>query len=510
MPRYAAVDIGSNSVRMQAAEVVAGSPVQVLAADREVTRIGSSVFNAGRISDDAISAVCDVLKRFAATYSALDVMGVRAVATSAVRDASNQAEFIERASAALGTPVEIISGPEEARLIHLGVQSRWPHPKQRILVIDVGGGSAEFIVADGGELIEGISRPLGAVRLTEVFLKSDPPAETEMHRLRRFIDEKFEPAMRRIGHTRFDRVIATSATAAAIVSAVNRIGRSDREAADRLRARTSDVRKLLLNLVERNISGRRKLPGIGPRRAEIIVAGAAVFARVLELLKLPSMYYSVAGVRDGIIADLAARGVGRELSRLTRQQLRVAEAMCKKYSVDIRSAKQVARLSTELFDSLRPLHRLTAENGKLLEAASYLHNVGHFVSDTGHHKHSAYVVMNSDMPGYTDQERMVIGLLCRYHRKSMPAARHEPYRSLPADTKRLINMLTPLLRLAVGLESTRQQKIASVECQVAADGPTVTVRGAGDIDLELWAAEREAETFRLVYGTPLTVVRARR
>jgi exopolyphosphatase/guanosine-5'-triphosphate,3'-diphosphate pyrophosphatase len=222
------------------------------------------------------------------------------------------------------------------------------------------------------------------------------------------------------------------------------------------------------------------------------------------------MYYSVAGVRDGIIADLAARGVGRELSRLTRQQVRVAETMCRKYSVDVRSAKHVAHLSTELFDSLRPLHKLPAENGKLLEAAAHLHNVGHFISDTGHHKHSAYVVMNSDMPGYTDQERILIALLCRYHRKSMPATRHEPYKSLPAETRRVVNMLTPLLRLAVGLDATKQQRVSSVECQVDTNGPTITVRAAADADLELWSAERAADTFRAIYGTPLNIVRAKR
>lgn len=510
MPRYAAVDIGSNSVRMQAAEVNINGSLEILASDREVTRLGTSVFSAGRISEDAMNLVCQVLKRFAVTYSKLDVMGVRAVATSAVRDASNQAEFIQRASEALGSSVEIISGPEEARLIHLGVQSRWPHPKQRVLVIDVGGGSAEFIVSDSGELKEGISRPLGAVRLTEVFLKSDPPTETEMTRLQRFIDEKFEPAMRRINQFQFDRVITTSATAAAIVSAVNRIPRLDREEADRLRAKTPQVRRLLHELASRNLENRRKFPGVGARRAEIIVGGTAVFARALELLRLPSMFYSVAGVRDGIIADLAARGVGRELSRLTRQQLRIAEAMCRKYSVDMRSARHVARFSTDLFDSFRPLHKLPAETGKLVEAAAYLHNVGHFISDTAHHKHSAYVVLNSDMPGYTDQERMLISLLCRYHRKSMPAPRHDPYRSLSADTKRLINLLTPLLRMAVGLDSTKQQKVSAIECQLSSGAPTLTVRAAPDADLELWSAERAAEMFRTVYETPLTIVKVKR
>ena len=510
MPRYAAIDIGSNSVRMQAADVLPGGETRVLAADREVTRLGASVFSSGRIDDDAMELVCGVLRRMAEAYAGLDVVGVRAVATSAVRDASNQAEFIARASEALGAPVEIISGPEEARLIHLGVQSRWPHPKQTVLVIDVGGGSAEFIVSERGELCEGISRPLGAVRLTEVFLRSDPPQETELRRMGQFIDEKFEPALRRISAFSFDRVIGTSATAAAIVTAVHGVDRPEREAADRLRARASQVRTLLRQLGCQTVAQRRKVPGIGPKRAEIIVAGVAVFSRVLDRIKAANLYYSIAGVRDGIIADLAARRVGRELSRLSRPQLRVAEAMCRKYNADLRNARHVARLAGELFSGMQVLHRLPAERGKLLEAAAYLHNTGHFISDTGHHKHSAYIVQHSDMPGFTDQERLVIALLCRFHRKSLPASRHEAFRSLAPDAKKTITMLTPLLRLAVGLDTSKEQKVENVECQIDRDNATVSVRGKGDIDLELWAAERAADAMRQTFGGSFQLVRARR
>jgi exopolyphosphatase/guanosine-5'-triphosphate,3'-diphosphate pyrophosphatase len=510
VPRYAAIDIGSNSVRMLAAEVVPGNPVRILAEDREVTRLGASVFSSGRISDEAASVVTGVLQRMAEAYSKLEVVGVRAVATSAVRDASNQVDFIARASQAAGVPVEIISGPEEARLIHLGVQSRWPHPKHNVLVIDVGGGSAEFIVSERGEMREGVSRPLGAVRLTEVFLDSDPPAPDQLHRLMNFIDDKFEPAWRRVSGFQFDRVIGTSATAAAIVSAVNSVSRSDRDAADRLRARTSQVRELFRDLSTRSLAKRRKLPGIGPRRAEIIVAGAAVFARVLDRLKASGMYYSIAGVRDGIIADLAARGVGSDLSRLNAQQRRVAELMCKKYGADIRNARYVAGRASELFERLEPLHKLAPSHGKLLEAAAYLHNTGHYISDTGHHKHSAYIVSNSDMPGYTDTERLMVSMLCRYHRKSLPAQRHEPFSSLDADSKRVITVLTPLLRLAIGLDASKEQKVQSVECQLSPTGATLSLRGTGDFDLELWSADRTAELFRQVYDVPLNVAKARR
>lgn len=509
MARYAAVDIGSNSVRMLAAEVNSGMPLKVLAADREVTRLGASVFQCGRISTEAADHVCAVLRRMVETYSKLDVLAVRAGATSAVRDASNQAEFLDRASEALGAPVEIISGQEEARLIHLGVQCRWPHPDERILIIDVGGGSAEFIVGERGEMREGVSRPLGAVRLTEVFLKHDPPESLELARMEKFIDEKFEPALRRVGTGKYDRVIATSATAAAIVSAINRVPRWERENADRLRARLGQIRHLYRELSRRSLAARRKIPGIGPRRAEIIIAGAAVFLRTLEALRLDCLHYSVAGVRDGIIADLHARGVGRELSRLSRAQARVLEAMCRKYGVDVKYARQVAGFAAVLFDALEPVHRLPPDHGRLLQAAAYLHDTGHFISDTGHHKHSAYIVSNSDLPGYTDAERELVSLLCRYHRKSLPTTRHDPFRTLAPEARRAVQMLTPLLRIALALDTSKEQRVASIECKLGPGGATLNLTGTLDFDLELWAAERAADVFRQVYGMPMIVSKER-
>ncbi|HUS05587.1 MAG TPA: Ppx/GppA phosphatase family protein [Bryobacteraceae bacterium] len=509
MPRYGAIDIGSNSLRMQVAEVLPGSAPTILTADREVTRIGEGVFRAGVIPEKTIDFVCSVLTRMAATYQKLEIVAIRAVATSAVRDASNQSEFVERASEAAGTPVEIISGPEEARLIHLGVQSRWPQPKQRVLIVDVGGGSAEIISAEHGVMVEGVSRPLGAVRLTEVFLKTDPPTSKDIHRLEQFIDEKMEPALKRMGGQHVDRAIATSATAAAIVCAVNRIPRPRREEADRLRATLTQVKGFYRELCHKDLNARRKIAGVGPRRAEIITAGTAVFLRVLERFRLASLYYSAAGVRDGIIADLASRGLG-EVSRLNRGQLRVVEAMSRKYGVQVKHGRKVAAIGHTLFENLHPVHKLAPDSGRLLEAAAYLHDTGHFVSDTGHHKHSSYLVLNSDMPGFTDLERRLVGLLCRYHRKSMPSPRHEQFQSLSADDKRTLQMLAPLLRIADGLDSGREQKVEEVECQLNNGAVSLVVRGEGDLDLETWAAERAGDVFRQVYNLPLTLVRAKR
>ena len=506
MPRYAAIDIGSNSIRMEAAEVLPGQPVRILASDREVTRLGESVFRNGTVSEDALRFACDVLARMAALYRRLDVVGVRAVATSAVRDTRNQREFLTRASRAAGTEVEIISGREEARLIHLGVESTWPQPGKRTLLIDIGGGSAEIIASEDGRMAEAFSRPLGAVRLREMFLADDPPQKVELLQMREFIDEKIAPAVDRLSHARWDRVIATSASASAVVAAIARVGRSKREDIDRLRVSSAQVRQLYGRLSTMNLAQRRKVTGIGPRRAEIIVPGVAVLDRFLAHFQLRSMYYSRAGVRDGIIADLAARGVGREHSQLSREQRRDVEQMARRFAVSMNRSRMVAGIGQLLFSCMQPLHQLAPAYGKLLEAALYLHNVGHYVSSSSHHKHSWYVVAHADLPGFTERERLLIAALCRYHRKSLPNPVHNSWQVLSADERRTLWLLIPLIRLADNLYRGENQRVEGVECHLREGGVVLQVRASGEIDLEAWAAARVAQVFQQVYEKPLSLL----
>ena len=507
MPRYAAVDVGSNSVRMIASEVGPGGKTQILAEDRQVTRLGSSVFKNGEIAPEAIHFVCENLKRMAQTFAQLDLSALRAVGTSALRDAGNSEEFLQQASEALGAPIEIISGQEEARLIYLGVQARWPQPDKRALLIDVGGGSTEVILNDHGALSMAFSRPLGAVRLTEVFLKSDPPTALQLRQMEEYIDEKLATPVRRIGIQPFGRAIGTSATAAALVCMVHRIPRSRRDHADRLRAGIAQIKKLYLDMQTRDLASRRKIAGLGPRRAELIIAGTAVFLRTLQLFQHSSLYYSSGGVREGIISDLAARGAGRELSRLNREQRRVVEQMAKRYGVQVDHARKVASLGQDLFEALTPLHKLPPSHGKMLEAAAYLHDIGHFVSDTGHHKHSYYIVLNSDLPGFTDSERQFIAALCRYHRKSMPAAKHSAYDTMDPEARRGLTMLSPLLRLADSLDRGHEQRISDIAVELRNGSVVVGVQTSERSNLELWAAERIADLFREVYQTPLILAK---
>jgi exopolyphosphatase/guanosine-5'-triphosphate,3'-diphosphate pyrophosphatase len=506
MSRYGAVDIGSNSIRMQVAEASPGGPHHILAEDRQVTRLGEGVFRAGELTPEASAIVFQFLGRTAQAFQKHQVAAARAVATAAVRDAYNREEFLEQASQALGAPVEVISGQEEARLIHLGVQSQWPHPKQTILIIDIGGGSAELILSRNGKITEAYSQKIGAVRLTEVFLKHDPPTSLELRQLEEYIEEKLAPVKRHLEEQRPERTIATSATASAAACAIHRLPRPQRDLADRLRVSRAALRELYAELASKNVEQRRQAPGIGPRRAEVIIPGCAVLTRVLEDFGLPSLYYSRAGVRDGIIADLARRGVGREVAQLDGEQLRSVREMARRYRVSLKHGDNVACLARHLFAGLTSCHELPPADGKLLEAAAYLHDIGHFISDTRHHRHSYYVVLNSDLPAFTDRERLVIAHLCRYHRKSLPGTQHSSYKQLSAPEKKSVRYLTPLLRLADSLDRTHQQRVRSVEARSGPDGVTLYLESSENTDLEIWAAQQVSDAFRQTFGRALTLL----
>jgi exopolyphosphatase / guanosine-5'-triphosphate,3'-diphosphate pyrophosphatase len=504
VPRYAAIDIGSNSVKMLAAEVGSGDQMETLAEDREVTRLGASAFETGSISNEAMDTVCRVLQRMAKKYREHQVLAVRAVATAAVRDASNQRLFLERAAAAIGAPVEIISGLEEARLIHLGVQSRWPHPDERVLIIDIGGGSAEFILGEDGQFGEAFSKPVGAVRVTGMFLDSDPPTEPELAQMEEYIAERLAPVVAKFRRKKLSRVIATAGTAAAVVRAVNKIS-GVRAVADGKMATLAKMQRLYKELSAMKLSKRRRVVGIGARRAEIILPGVAVLCHALESLGQKALYCSSAGLRDGIVADLWLRKAGADKTQLDRDQRRSVEQLAVRFGVDLRHAKKTAGFANRLFVALYSLHRLPPALGKLLEASAYLIDTGHFISDTAHHKHSEYVVANADLPGFNDAERRMVAALVRFHRKSMPGARHLTFQALPVEDRRNASLLIPLLRLADALDRGHEQRVRDLDCQVRQGAVTLMLETRGEVDLEYWASERVAEIFEQSYGHSLTV-----
>jgi len=506
MARYGAIDIGSNSIRMQAAELSGDGPPQIVAEDREVTRLGESVFREGKVSPEALDLSCRVLERMAETLRREKVAAFRAVATSAIRDARNQKEFLDRAWQALGgIPVEIISGQEEARLIHLGVRAEWADCGDNIVIVDIGGGSAEIIESIGGEVSTAYSKPLGAVRLTALFFRSDPPTASELLQFKDYVHEKLASVPSEVGSRPYNRVIATAATAAAAVRGVHRMPTSEREATDRLSASTAQVRELFENLSSRSLRERQAYPGIGSKRAEIVIAGCGALALILERLGAESVHYSSAGVRDGMIADLDQRRVAAEGARLQADQRRTVREMARRYGVSMPHADQAAKLVSQLFDELEPLHRLEPNYGRLLEASAYLHDIGHFVSDSRHHRHSYYLVEHSDLPGFTDRERLFIANLCRYHRKNMPRSSQVNYKALEPEERQTLLTLIPLLRLADSLDRAHEQRVDSLKCACTNGEVRLALRTHDNAELEEWAAAQHAEVFEQIYQKSLVI-----
>ncbi len=478
--------------------------MRILAEDREVTRLGQTVYRHGRVGPEAMDLTARVLSRMAATLREHKVLTIRAVATSAIRDAGNQVEFLQRAQQALGgVDVDVISGQEEARLIQLGVHYRLPGNGEKRLIIDIGGGSAELIESRCGSMGRASSRPLGAVRLTEMFFETDPPAASEIRKFQDYVREKltaFRALAEAVGGA---RIIATAATAAATMRAIHDIPSSEKDAADGREATVEQVWALFDELAGMSLRRRRFQTGINARRAEIIVAGCGALAMILEAIGVGRFEYSSAGVRDGIIADLAIRGTAQRHTRLDADQRRTVRQMAERYAVPMEHAEQVARLAGELFDKLESLHGLHPQMGGLLEAAAYLHDIGHFVSGVRHHRHSYYLVANSDLPGFTDRERLLIANLCRYHRKSLPKPTHENHEVLHPEEKNILRALIPLLRIADNLDRGHEQRVERVDVEISPGEVRLRLEHSRDVELELWAAGQQGTVFERTFGRRL-------
>jgi len=509
MPTLAAVDIGSNSVRLKIARL---SRHRLLAIheDREVTRLGESVFRTGFLSPKAIAYTVKVLRRFHRAAENFGVDAVRVVATSALREARNSHAFVEWVRSATGWNLEIISGLEEARLIHLGVTSTLRVGASPMLLIDLGGGSCELTISARGHIRTTISLPLGAVRLTNEFLHHDPARKSELRQMRGFIVREIERTADRIKRFRPKIVIATSGTAASLAAVCHGLYQTQGSRASTVsRAQMLRIAKLLARLP---LDGRRRLSGVGPRRAEIIVAGAAVYAALFERCQLPGFRASSLGLRDGLLAQMAA-----EYDRSTRSGKQIESERwdsllnaVEHYRVDMQHALEVRQSAMHLFSALRTVHGLPLEYAEWLSAAAMLYEVGDYVSRNGRHRHAHYIISHSDILGYTPAQRSIIAAIARYLGKSRPSPSDGAMKTLSNTDQKWIPKASLLLRLARALNLSRSQAIQDVRVR-RHDGEIqflLVTQGKSSADLELWAVEKEKDYFREVFGRELSAAAA--
>jgi exopolyphosphatase/guanosine-5'-triphosphate,3'-diphosphate pyrophosphatase len=451
-----------------------------------------------------------VLRRFHRAVQDAGADVVTVVATSALRDARNSRAFLEWVRSATGWKLEIISGLEEARLIHLGLVSNLRLATSPLLLVDLGGGSCELTISSHGHIRDTISLPLGAVRLTNEFLPHDPPRKSELRRLRRFVDREIRRIAPRILRARPKAVIATSGTAASLAAVC--AGLYKTKGARSLLVSRPQMRRIAKVLSRLPLEERRTLPGVGPRRAEIIIAGAVAYSELLDRCQLNGFRYCVLGLRDGLLAQMAAEydRSTRSGKQLQSERWDSIRAAVYHYRVDMNHALQVRASAMQLFDRLKRVHRLPLEYSEWLSAAAMLYEVGDYVNRNGRHRHAHYIIAHSEILGYTPAQRNIIAAIARYLGKSRPIPGDGPIKVLAPADRESVRKASLLLRLARALNLGRSGAVRAARIKVGHTGVELQLQSKSrtGADLELWAVEKERSYFREVFGRELSAAAA--
>jgi exopolyphosphatase / guanosine-5'-triphosphate,3'-diphosphate pyrophosphatase len=503
--RIAAIDIGTNSVHMIVVQVRSDLSFEVIDREKEMVRLGAGGLDGRALTPEAMHAALQVLSKFRRLAESHKVDEVIAVATSATREAENGGEFLQAINDQTGIRARVISGTEEARLIHMAAVYGVSAASDSVVLIDIGGGSVEVTLGTGPAIELGQSFKLGVIRLTERFVQSDPLEPRDERRLVRHIENQAGSYLRQIAESGFDRVIGTSGT---ILSLGAVAAAADGGAPGSLRNRrfpAKAIRHIRKEAVALELEKRLRIPGLEPRRADLVVAGAVLLDELLRRLGATEITLCDLSLREGVILDYIARH-RKEIAQVDRYpdvRRRSVIELAERCNYWPEHSNHVARLAIALFDQTRAIHGLTDREREWLEFASILHDIGVHISYEGHHKHSYYLVKNGDLRGFEPEEIETIALVARYHRQGTPKRKHDGFRELPRRTRRTVRTLAAMLRLAESLDRSHAQSIAGFEIHDRGDDDLLQLRTTGDAELELWAAARHSAPFERMTGKPL-------
>lgn len=508
----AAIDLGTNSFHMVIVQIDPTLPsFTIIARDKDMVRLGDCGPK-GRLKPEVMERGINCLRRFqelAKTYNAEQIV---AVATSAVREAPNGRDFMKRVYDELNLEISLISGQEEARRIYLGVLSAMEFNHQPHIIIDIGGGSTELILGEGREPLFLSSTKVGAVRLTQEYVKSDPISRNEFLYLQAYIRGMLERTVDELAAHLKDkespRLVGTSGTieTLAAINAREEFG-TEPTPLSGYELKLSDLRDWVNRFRKMSYSERLNVSGISDKRAEIILAGALILQEAMTLLNLDFLTVCERSLREGVIVDwMLTHGLIEDRLRYgssirQRSVLKIAQ----KYQVNLEHGERVAAFALNLFDQTQSiLHSWEPEDRELLWAAGILHNCGLYISHSAHHKHSYYLIRHGELLGYTDTEIETIANLARYHRKSQPKKKHDNYQNLPKRYRQIVDQLSPLLRLAVALDRRQIGAVAQVSCQCHWEAEEFHLKlkpsdPDDDCALELWSLDLKKEAFESEY-----------
>ncbi|RMH66904.1 MAG: Ppx/GppA family phosphatase [Cyanobacteria bacterium J003] len=516
----AAIDVGTNSIHMVVVQIQPSLPsFKIIATEKDMVRLGERCQITGQLTEEAMQRAIATLRRCRELATGLKAEEMIGVATSAVREAPNGREFLERVKKETGLTIDLISGEEEARRIYLGVLSGLEFNGKPHIIIDIGGGSTELILGDGHEPRCLSSTKVGAVRLTDLFVKSDPISDQDYIALRAYVrgmlDRAVEDLRQQLSPHEKPQLVGTSGTIESLmmIHTCDRLGTCPPSLRG-YELTLEDLKALLAKLRRLNFNQRCQLLGMSERRAEIIVAGAVILAEAMEMLGQSSLITCDRALREGIIVDwMLTHGLIEDRLRYQSSvRQRSTYSLAQKFHVNLASSERVANFALTLFDRTQGiLHNWTEAERELLWAAAILHNAGHYVSHSAHHKHSYYLVRHGGLLGYTDTEIEIIANLCRYHRKSPPKKKHENFRQLMGRRERqMVEQLSAILRLASALDRRQIGAVDHITCEWRAPQRQFCLQihpadPSDRCELEIWSVNYKKEPFESQFSVSLKV-----
>jgi len=498
--RVAGIDIGSNAMRFLAAEFQAPADYTVLEQVRTSVRLGHDVFLTGRLTESAMAAAIDALLLYQQHIKALGIARHRAVATSAVRDSDNADEFIERARTVAGIEIETITGAEEVRLVHQAVRNRIALGEDRWILVDLGGGSVEVSLVDSQDVHWSVSHGMGSVRLLEELqVAGDEPGRFR-RRLEEYAATLRIPAVQRARRAGF---IATGGN----IETLARLAGAEPDTRGVSRLRVSALRALIETFAGMSYRQRVQELGLREDRADVILPAATVYEQLCTQAGFDLIHVPNVGLKDGIVIDLVD-DYARHEPHVERQEqivLNGAVSLGRRFRFDAAHGRHVARLALSIFDQLEELHKLPRGDRRILIAGAVLHDVGLFINYRRHHKHSLYIISQSELPGLTPKEILMAANVARYHRKGEPSPSHEAFMALSDKDRARVTRLAAIVRIADGLDREHRQSVHDVRARLNDGTLTLELQGTGDMLLEGWAVQRKAALFEKQFGVKLRI-----
>ncbi|HET7219600.1 MAG TPA: Ppx/GppA phosphatase family protein [Vicinamibacterales bacterium] len=503
--RIAAIDIGTNSIHMIVVQVRPDLSFEVIDREKDMVRLGAGGLDGRSLTPTAMGAALQTMSKFKRIADSHKVDEIVAAATSATREAENGGDFIAEVDRQTGIRIKVISGTEEARLIHLAAGYGVDIGGTTAVVVDIGGGSVEITLGTATHLTLGRSFKVGVIRLTEHFVKSDPLSGGDERRLIKHLNKEMGSYIDQIVARGFDRVIGTSGTILSLgVMASTADGKPPEDLRNR-RVGAKALHKLRKHLVESDIEERLATPGMDPRRADLSVAGSVLFDTIVRRLGADSFTLCDLALREGLVLDYIHRNSARirKVERYPDVRRRSIIELGERCGYWSEHAQQVARLALNIFDQTRSVHGLSDREREWLEYGALLHDIGVHISYERHHRHSYYLIKNGDLRGFDPDEIEVIALIARYHRQATPKKSHEGYGDLRGSLRKTVKTLSAMVRLAEGLDRSHAQALEGIDLYPRGDDYLARLRAAGDAELEVWAAHRHVAPLEALLGKPI-------